>query len=60
MLFDYLDEKDIEIPDKYYEKKFFLKNQQKQTKLFNKMQEVEKDNKKLKELVKSKKEELET
>jgi hypothetical protein len=26
MLFNYLDEKEIEIPDKYYEKKLFLKN----------------------------------
>jgi hypothetical protein len=29
MLFDYLDEKEIEIPEKYFEKKMFLKNQQK-------------------------------
>jgi len=26
MLFDYLDEKEIEIPDKYFETKMFLKN----------------------------------
>ena len=37
MLFDCLDEKEIEIPDKYFEKKMFLKNQQKQIKLFKKM-----------------------
>ena len=45
MLFDYLDEKEIEIPDKYFETKMFLKNQQKQIKLYNKMEEVKKDNK---------------
>ena len=38
----------------------FLKNQQKQIKLYNKMEEVKKDNKKLKEIVKCKKEEIET
>ena len=38
----------------------FLKNQQKQTKLYNKMEEVKKDNKQLKEIVKCKKEEIET
>ena len=59
MLFNYLDEKEIEIPDKYYEKKLFLKNQQKQLKLFNKMKEVANDNKKLKEIVNCKKEEIE-
>ena len=60
MLFDYLDEKEIEIPEKYFEKKMFLKNQQKQIKLYNKMEEVKKDNQKLKEIVKCKKEEIET
>ena len=59
MLFDYLDEKEIEIPDKYFETKMFLKNQQKQIKLYNKMEEVKNDNKKLKEIVKCKKEEIE-
>ena len=37
-------EKEIEIPEKYFEKKMFLKNQQKQIKLYNKMEEVKKDN----------------
>ena len=38
----------------------FLKNEQKQLKLFNKMKEVDKDNKKFKEIVKCKKEQIET